>query len=229
MKRKGEHLEPEVLKKSNSNGANKKSMKIKEKLHKYHVYDVFVNGEKVSQRSIKKMYKFQLKQLPSGSLIYNTPRPSKSGELKYIISDMSDRSVLNIQGYGGLLDHIVECTERRRHSRWAILRYGLEVDNFMMSKRRGRPKKQNDFGFYVTLASSRAKYYSRLARPISKLDVERYFASIMGMGIRKYSSVDSYFNYNQDHLGLFISLIFRLRFYKGHIIQTCFSTYIHVS
>eukprot|EP01129_Flabellula_baltica_P003139 TRINITY_DN1297_c0_g2_i5.p2 TRINITY_DN1297_c0_g2~~TRINITY_DN1297_c0_g2_i5.p2 ORF type:complete len:110 (+),score=22.25 TRINITY_DN1297_c0_g2_i5:90-419(+) len=108
------------------------------------------------------MYKFQLKQLPSGSLIYNTPRPSKSGELKYIISDMSDRSVLNIQRYGELLDHIVECTERRRHARWAILRYGLEVDNFMISKRRGRPKKENDFGFYVTLASSRLQTKYRI-------------------------------------------------------------------
>ena len=216
MKRKRTTFANPKPKKKPNNDGDKKTMKLKEKLHKYHLGEVIINDEKLSQRSVKRIFKISLKRLPEGSLIDNIPRPSRSGELKFDITDMSDRSVLNIQGYGELLDHIVECTEKRRHARWTILSYGLEVENFTSTKRRGRPGKQCEhFGFYNTLSSSRAKYSSRLAKPITKLDIERYFASIMGMGIRKYTSIDSYFHYNEDHLGSFIyNIIFRFRFCK---------------
>lgn len=78
----------------------------------------------------------------------------------------------------------------------------IDINMGNQVKRRGRPKNTTT----LSDMNSRKKYNKLLERKISRQDVYNYIAVVMSMGIRKYTSLSSYFKYNGIHLGLFLSL-----------------------
>ena len=73
------------------------------------------------------------------------------------------------------------------------------------SKTRGRVRSiTTPHEMYI---STRRLYLKRLENPIIFDDIVQYFAIVISMGIRKYASIDSYFQFSSLHLGM-IFLIF---------------------
>jgi hypothetical protein len=177
------------------------SEKLKKRIHPYFFDNVQVNGKKVAQNTIKRMFGFRLMPLGEGkrSYIIDLPKPEEEGTLKYDISDMSIKNILAIQGYKNLLTHIVEKTEARRAMREIILKQDLRGEHAEGILYRGRPRKE--IWSNETYTEARIRNLLRYKMEITAEDIEDYFVTIMAMGIRQYSSIASYFDYTEDHVG----------------------------